>query len=294
MASGTNGGFLHTVFGLRIRSALALPELARLPDGGTAADVVIERGGIADRLDDAVEVDPAMQVAAAHFQLDLPAGRFRVSEGRRIVVDPRPGTADADLRPYLLGTVMGALCHQRALLPLHAAAVLTGEEVVAFAGPSGAGKSTLAAHFHRRGGGVLADDLLAVEVGPDGGPRVRPGLARIRLRRDAAGESVAKISMPIALPGAPGAWPLRRLYLLRAEGEDPPRISRLRGPEAVAAAVSQVYRWPIAAAMGQAPASFARCLALARRCEVFEVSFAHAAADPLAMAGALEAHLTSR
>ena len=293
MASGTNGGFLHAVFGLRLRSALALPELARRPDDGSAADVIIERGGVADRLDDAVEVAPAMQVAAAHFQLDVPAGRFRVSEGRRIVVDPRPGAADADLRPYLLGTVMAALCHQRALLPLHAAAVLTREGAVAFAGPSGAGKSTLAAHFDGRGGRVLADDLLAVDTGPDGGPRALPGVARIRLRSDEAGASGAKISMPIAAaPGAFGAWPLRRLYLLRSEGGHPPRISRLRGPEAVAAAVSQVYRWPIAAAMGRGPASFARCLALARRCEVFEVSFAHAA-GPAAVASALEAHLAT-
>jgi hypothetical protein len=65
----------------------------------------------------------------------------------------------------------------------------------------------------------------------------------------------------------------------------------LRGPEAVSAIVEQIYRWPIAVAMGRGPACFAQSVTLARRCEVFEVSFTHGAASPLALVDALEAHL---
>src|SRR5580658_2928398 len=157
MASGTNGGVLHAAFGLRLRSAVALPELPAIADDGIPPDVTLELGRVPRRLEGAVDVDPAMQATAGRFQLDVPAGRFLVSEGRRILVDPGPGASEADLRPYLLGTVIGALCHQRGLLPLHAAAVLCADGAVAFAGPSGAGKSTLAAQLHALGRTVLAD-----------------------------------------------------------------------------------------------------------------------------------------
>ncbi|HLZ85047.1 MAG TPA: hypothetical protein VKQ54_15895 [Caulobacteraceae bacterium] len=292
MTSGTRGGYLHAAFGLRVRSALALPELPSLAEDGGPEDVVIEQGPVAERLEGAVDVDPAMQVTARAFQLAVPLGRFAVSEGRRIIVDPRPDASDADLRPFLLGTAMGALCHQRALLPLHAAAISLAGGAVAFAGPSGAGKSTLAAHFLGRGRGVLADDILAVDAGGHGGPLALPGLARIRLRAERAAASEPKASLPISGHAALGAWPLRRIYRLRPEGADPPKVCRLRGAEAVGALLGQVYRWPIAAAMGRGPALFDQCLILARRCEVFEVSFAHADA-PLALAEVLEAHLVA-
>lgn len=291
MTSGTNGGFAYAAFGLRLRSALALPELARLADDPAPADVVIERGRVPERLDGAVDVEPAMQVAARDFQLGVPVGRFRVSEGRRVVVDPRPGASDAEQRPYLLGTVMGALCYQRSLLPLHAAAVLFGEGAVAFAGPSGVGKSTLAAQFLGRGRSVLADDLLAVDVERYGAVAALPGLARIRLRSDSARAGDGKVSLPIPGPRVSRPWPLRRLYVLRAGGADPPELCRLRGPEAVGALLDQVYRWPVAKAAGRGPAVFAQCVSLVRGCEIFQASFTHAAGPP-ALARALERHLT--
>jgi hypothetical protein len=290
MASDINVGFLHGIFGLRLRSAVALPELPALADDGTPADVTLEQTRLPRRLEGAVDVDPAMQAADGRFQLDVPAGRFRVIEGRRILVDPRPEASEADLRPYLLGTVMGALCHQRALLPLHAAAVVCADGGVAFAGPSGAGKSTLAAQLHGRGRTVLADDLLAVEIDAEGTPRALPGVARIRLRTDAP-DANRKVDLPIAGMATDRSWPLRRIYRLEADGADPPRFCRLRGPEAVAAILQHVYRWPIAVAMGRQAACLAQCIDVARRCEVFDVSFTHATGRPSLLSQVIEDHL---
>ncbi|MEG8053162.1 hypothetical protein QP185_07710 [Sphingomonas aerolata] len=53
--------------------------------------------------------------------------------------------------PYLLGTALGALLHQRALLPLHCNAIVHDGKAFLFCGDSGAGKSTLAAVFEARG-----------------------------------------------------------------------------------------------------------------------------------------------
>ena len=293
MASGTSDGFLHGVFGLRLRSAIAFPELPGIADDGSPPDVTLEQGPISRRLDGAVDIDAAMQTAARGFQLDVPAGRFRVSEGRRILVDPRPGVSEVDLRPYLLGTVMGALCHQRALLPLHAAAILSADGAIAFAGPSGTGKSTLASQLHSRGRGALADDLLAVEIDAEGPPRALPGVARIRLRADTT-RTDGKVSLPIVGMAAERSWPLRRVYRLGADdGADPPEICLLRGPEAVAAILHQIYRWPIAVAMDRQAACFAQCIRIASRCEVFNVSFSHAAGAPSVVADVIEDHLAS-
>ena len=289
MMSGTSGGFLHAAFGLRLRSALALPELARLADDRSPPDVTIELGRVPAQLEHAFDLQPAVQVTDRRFQLDVPAGRFRVTEGRRVVIQPGAGASEADLRPYLLGTVMGALCLQRALLPLHAAAVLFGDAAVAFAGASGAGKSSLAAEFLSRGFGILADDLLAVEIRSEGAPGAFPGLARIRLRSDAPG-AAGKTSLPTA-PVAAGAWPVRRFYRLCAGGAASPEIRRLRGPEAVSAILDQVYRRPIAASMGREAGCFAQCVGMAGRCEAFDVSFDHASSSPAALAQILEAHL---
>jgi hypothetical protein len=295
MTAGTSGN-IHGAFGLRIESAFVLPEYPCLRDDGRAADLVIERGRIGKRLGGSTRLAPAMQVAPCRFQLEAPAGRFRVSRGQRILVDAREGATDADLRPYLLGTVMGALCHQRGLLPLHAAAVIADGGAVAFAGPSGAGKSTLAAEFHGRGYDVLSDDLLAVEIDPDGAPKALPGAARIRLRTGTPGLVGAagvdgKFSLPIP---SPTTAPLRRLYVLNALDEDASKVCPLHGPEAVAAIVDHVYRWPIAVGMGRGGTTFAQCAALAARCEVFDVSFRHATGSPTSLVDTLEAHLSPR
>ena len=79
-----------------------------------------------------------------------------------IVAEPRQGVPDSNVRLFLLGSAMGALLHQRGLLPLHTNAVEVGGRAFAFMGKSGAGKSTLAAWFHDRGFRIVADDVCVV------------------------------------------------------------------------------------------------------------------------------------
>ena len=303
MVISADGATIYTVFGLRIRSAIDLPELPRLAAGGAVADVTIERGYVAPHLPGAMALDPGMQVAGEWFQLDVPPARYAVSQGRSIVVDPRPGAVAEDVRRYLFGTVMGALRHQRRPAPLHAAAVLFGERAVGFAGVSGAGKSTLAAQLQSRGRTVIADDLCAVDVRAGSQPWALPGLPRIKLWPEspalagatdepgatAAGRAV-KVTLAVDGGAEPRASPLWRLYILRPDGGGI-RICKLTGPDAVAATLGQVYRWPLAVAMGQAPARFAQCVAIVKNCEIFEVVFAHDTLAPLAVADALERHL---
>ena len=299
MANPAHGESDHEVFGLRLRAGLALPELwpAR---GAGVPDVIVGIGEVPELLPGGVIVDPGLQVLPDDVLLSAPAGRYRITGGRRITIAPRPAAPEPDVRLFLLGTALGALCHQRPGLPLHAAAVLTLTGAVAFAGPTGAGKSTLAAQLAARGALVLAEDLCVADTSGFGAPRVRPGLSRIKLWRGSPaldparastlqpiGESIDKFSLPVDGPVPQEGAPLRRIYVL-APGGGAGSVRRLSGAEAAQAVIDSIYRWPLAIAMGRAAPRFAQAAMLARAVEIVEIGHPHGPADP----GRLADHLT--
>lgn len=263
----TQGG-TYRVFGLTVASPIALPELAR--SRATKTDVTIRRG--------------AVRPSATGLVVEFPEARLCIEAGRTITVETAPGAAAEDLRLVLLGTVLGLVCHQRGLLPLHAAAVAAGGGATVFAGPSGAGKSTLAAHLQGQGRRILTDDLCAIDVAAKGGPAVWPGPRRIKLWGEALGplglaaeglaplsEGIDKFALPIP-PGRAGrAARIKRIYVFE-EGRDAAAAPlRLLGARAVEALIANVYRWSLARDAGLAPLLFERCVALARRCEVHAI-----------------------
>lgn len=111
-------------------------------------------------------------------------GRFRITGGREILVDPDPGVEPGQLQVFLLGGVLGMALHQRQLFVLHASAVATPAGVAVFMGDSGWGKSTLAAGLHTRGFTLLSDDIVAVRL-DTGNFDVYPGIPECKLCEDA-------------------------------------------------------------------------------------------------------------
>lgn len=303
--NGTLAGVVYFAFGLRILSEIALPELdlaPAVPDG--PPEVVIRRGPAPFALAGARQPDPAMQVAGSHFLLTAPAGRYLVSNGRTITVDAPPGVSEDDIRLYLLGTAFGGLLHQRSILPLHANAIGLGDVAVAFAGPAGAGKSTLAAYFQSMGRSVLCDDVCAVWRRCGADAVAQPGLARIKLWREAleglgldprglrrVAHGLEKFSLPSTCAGPRRALPLRGLYILTAEPSARVEIRRLTGAAAMSALVGNIYRWPLAAAMNQATGQFANCVDLLASCEVFEIARPNGFTALGETAAAVEAHV---
>jgi hypothetical protein len=98
-----------------------------------------------------------------------------------------------------MGPVIGLTLRLRRALPLHASAVVIGDQAVTLAGGPGAGKSTTAAGFAKLGDGVLSDDVAALRE--EGGKFiVQPGYPRINLWPDSARslfgseESLSRIS----------------------------------------------------------------------------------------------------
>ncbi|HEX8191836.1 MAG TPA: hypothetical protein VF552_02965 [Allosphingosinicella sp.] len=215
-------------------------------------------------------------------------GRYRIAGGREILIDPAGGASERNLRVYLLGSAMGALLHQRGLLPLHANAVEINGQAVAFSGKSGAGKSTLAAWFADRGHRILCDDVCAIAPGTGGGPPlVLPGVPRLRLWEDAvaaSGRSAGdyersfdgqdKYDVPAGNAAAARPLPLAACYMIErpeagSEAESrTPGIARLLGVEAVDALVANTYRGRFATVLGLTRPHLGLCLGIAARTPV--------------------------
>jgi hypothetical protein len=181
MTASAESSHPYYVFGLRVRSALALPELIPTTDTDLP-DVTISRGPVPE----ASSAEPGLSVIDGALILVVAGiAKYRIESGERITVEAEPGVPDRNVRLYLLGSAFGALLHQRGMLPLHANAIEIGGKAVAFMGASGEGKSTLAAWFHDHGYRVVADDVCVVRLTPDGRAFAAPGQQRLRLWKEA-------------------------------------------------------------------------------------------------------------
>jgi hypothetical protein len=267
----------YRLFGLSVLSEIPLPELVADPGQG-APDVRIRLGPVATL----PEAEAGLHIDGDEALLVIPpAGRFLTRAGREMLIEPADGVSPRNLRLYLLGSAFGAILHQRALLPLHANAVIVEGRAIGFMGHPGAGKSTLAAWFHDRGFDVLADDVCVVTAGPDGIPLAHPGIPRLRLWREAleAGgrdssayersfDDMDKYTVPTDLERILPAVPLSHLYLLE-KAEDEPSIDRLEGSAAVEAMIANTYRGAYVRPMGRTRQHLLACAELARTVPVF-------------------------
>lgn len=270
----------YSVFGLRIRSSLPLPEL--FPARGQAEpDVFIDSCAI-----DEVEAGPGLTVVKSGLLLTVPEiARFLISGGRSIRAEPIAGVDPRNVRLFLLGSAFGVLLHQRGLLPLHANSIEIEGTAIAFMGASGAGKSTLAAWFHDKGFRVLADDVCVVSFDGDR-PFVVPGLPRLRLWLDALEASgrrpedhvrsamIDDIRNKFDLPikggqASPGLLPLTALYML--DRGMALSIARMSGIEAADAIFANTYRGAFVGTAGNAPTHFRTSTQLLNTVSVYRV-----------------------
>jgi hypothetical protein len=258
--------FSYTAYGLKINSALALPEL--MPAEGRA-DLIVRLGKV-----ELANLDRSASgcIRATSGEVHLfwkEAGAFLVRDGREIVVDPAQGIDERILRLVVLGPGLGALLYQRGWLTLHASSVDVGGEVVAFLGEKGEGKSTMAAALCARGHHLVADDITAVRVTDVGDPSAYPGYPQLKLWPDAVaslGEDPDTIPqlVPVAQKRARRVTtgfaikplPLRRIYVLG--GGDSPEITPLRPQEALVQLIRHTYGRELLQAV-ESRSHFLRC-----------------------------------
>ena len=171
---------MHALFGITLRSELALPLPPCHNHGRADVDVVLGR------------VDPGPSLvwhslepvaftctrAGDQIVLDWPGMRFGVSANRVVVDTDDPEAAVI----VLLQAVWSVLLTANGREALHASVVARDGQAVAIVGAAGSGKSTAALTLLDRGWQLVADDLLTL----DGQGRAIPGPSFIRLTRDRA------------------------------------------------------------------------------------------------------------
>ena len=268
----------YAAFGLHIHSEIELPELAPAP-AKAAADLRIRL----ERLPAAEEGQRGLwRVGEDAFLRVRNVALYRVRGGGEIAIDPAPGASPRNVRLFLLGSALGALCHQRGLMPLHASAVVAEGRAIAFAGPTGIGKSTLTAHFQARGYEILCDDVCVVSFDAAGRPLAWPGLPRIKLWRDALDrfglartdlerthDDVEKFHLPLPARSRGAPVPLAAVYVLSEAAASAPEVQALTGVAAVEALMANIYRPQYLRPMSLAPRAFEQTARIANQTGVF-------------------------
>lgn len=270
----------YLAFGLRIRSAIALPDLVEASQD-EQPDLTINLGRVPPP-----ERGHHIWPSTDEFVMAVPPARYRVRAGREIIVDPLPDGSPSELVTFLLGSVMAALCLQRGLWPLHANAFLIHDQAVAIAGPRGAGKSTLAALLYDRGYGILCDDLCICRFDDTGRVWTWPGIARLKLRPDAlagTGRCIhahPRVTAPVekhhvALPPiiSKAPLPLRQVYLLEPDVDDCRIGFRRLTPEmAITGLIAQTFRQHHVRDSGRQSDQFRWAVTASQRLAVFRAA----------------------
>ena len=273
--------YIYHVHGLTLASDIRLPEL--LPGTGPP-DVTIQYGHVPTSL-----ANPTVHSAFAHIQSTswlllverIAGARFLVREGKEIVVERVSEGSPETLRLFILGSCMGAVLFQRGMLPLHGNAIATAKGALVLCGESGAGKSTLAAVLHLRGYQVLADDICAVHLNPNGAPIVAPGYPRLKLWVDTLSQLGAsldglqrirpeldKYHMPAHDAFCDHPQPLAAVYILAVSNAKRPSISPLSGMTKLQTLKDHLYKMRLPEAHGLWPGVFSSLTTVARRARV--------------------------
>jgi hypothetical protein len=265
--------------GWRVHSDWPLPELMPWAGDDRPVDIVIRRGTVPGKLSGTVRETPLVQVNDQkwlRFSVRNVAD-YLVKDGKEVIIDTAHTEDAPDVALFLLGSVLGFLCHQRGLLPLHASCVSFQGQVFVFAGPSGTGKSTMAALLLEKGARLLSDDVAVIDVHADGGPVLLPTFPRQKLWRDtldalglAPGRylrrtvDLEKFDRPVLGPFDGTPVRVDRIYQLLARGRlDTVRLVPVDGLRAVRMLYENVYRRTAGGLLGLSDRIFQDCVALA-------------------------------
>lgn len=175
----------YVISGLTVRAGFELPGVQPQQTLEGAADVVIRRGPVPDRLEQPVRRGLTWELDSRRFLWRLPGiGRMLATDGRTLDVHPESSTDLPDVLPFAMGTGFGAILLQRGGMVLHGSAVALEGRAYVFSGDSGVGKSTLAAALCQAGCTLITDDIGLIELDADARPVIWPDGRSLKLCED--------------------------------------------------------------------------------------------------------------
>jgi hypothetical protein len=248
---------MYELCGWQVCSELPIPELMPWNGDSGVPDVLFRVGTVPPALDAPVHSGPFAESDASGMILVRIAAvaRYLIKNRGVVIIEPASGASENDVRAFLLGSVLGLLCHMRGLLPLHASCLKVDGRAIALVGHSGEGKSTTAAALSAAGHGLLADDVTALEISASS-VLVRPTFPRLKLWSDSlsatrllsddlsaarTGQGKFQLYRPENFSAKPIA--LSGIYQLESNPRyTDPKIEEVRGAEAVNSVYPHIYR----------------------------------------------------
>lgn len=275
--------YRYTIYGLTIASEFSIPEFPVAELDG-APNILIrlaslpmpnldtpEEGGVKWNRGDAV-----------HFYWPK-FGKFCVSKGREILIEPVSDADELSVRLPLLGCILGVLLHQRGLFTLHASTARIAGSAVAFIGEKGAGKSTVAAALHAKGHPLLTDDLLALNITNKKQVDALPGFPQLKLLPESiAALKITDEKLGLLLPQAEkrtyalssgfqqNSLPLSRIYVLTRG--DRVFTKKLSVRDSFLQLLTHSYAARFLGEMGAGTNHFLQCKVLTQAVPVYQLS----------------------
>ncbi|MES2355333.1 MAG: hypothetical protein V4568_13245 [Pseudomonadota bacterium] len=278
--------FYCRICGLDVASQLALPGVVEVHAPHDEPDVVVRYGDIPSSLDRPSYVGPTWQVSGQRFLFEVPGvARFLVNDGRAITIELNEASTKEDAAPFLLGTGIGAILHQRGELLLHGSAVALNNRAVILSGPTGAGKSTVAAALCKAGFQFLSDDVSVIRFDSDDHPVVTSDGRQHKLwsdsiqhlsladrQRNVVREKIHKFYVDPPRSNAAALLPVVAVFLLdKVTPPDPPSIIQLSPVNAAPLLRENVFKSSLAQHMGRNGALFGQIASLLRHSAVFRL-----------------------
>lgn len=274
--------FGYRVYGLTVASEIELPEL--MVEKTADPDVFIRVGEVPESLPGYTEEGVLYQAAENDFLFKMEhVGAFRVQNGSQITVMPVPECSPALMHVFLLGSVFGALLHQKEILPMHGSAVATGNEALLITGRSSSGKSTLAAALSVRGFSFITDDISAIFPGEEKF-MVAPGIPQMKLWKDVLKmlrledleikqirPEVEKYRRVVLHGFTLQSLPVSKIIVLNSKNSPGIEISEIWGMEKFELLNSNTYRYQFVNGLQKSQSHFQSITDLANKTRVFQV-----------------------
>lgn len=275
--------YTYGLFGLTAASDIFFPQLVRA-DG--RPDICISRGVVPLEIESAINKNEFIQISGSEllFRIDG-IGRYYVSNGRHIVVEPDSQCSEHQMQLYILGSAMGALLFQRGTLPMHGSAVVIRDRAVIITGNSGAGKSSLTLALREMGHEFLTDDISALTREEDGHFYVQPAYPQQKLWKDsieAVGDEAGDLTKisgrrdKYYYPAAEGfcSHPVRLgavCEIVPQEGCDTAELTEVKGVGRIDLLMRNIYRYQLAVYYGSGQAYLMKCAEIANNAEIYRL-----------------------
>ena len=276
--------FRYRYFGTTFLSEVELPEL--YPFEFEQPQVTVQIGEIPLHLEKPSAKGVLFEASPGDFLLRLPSiGSYRVTEGKRITIMPEKGAQPEKFRLFLLGSVMGALFHQRNRLPMHGTTVIKGSFAVCILGNSAAGKSTLGACLTVfRNFKHLADDISVLHIGSQNKLEMFPGQRVYKLWKDVADRlypghrfkkvrpELEKYYVPLSLHDElQNSFEISTVLILNPRNEKEFHLEEIRGAKKLFELRNHVYRDPLINGLGLAEHHFDHLSLLAEQAKTYRL-----------------------